>query len=123
MISIIGLITFLLRLTLVLQSQVMSFLADEIGEDQICSAIGGDDFQINSILASEGYDPFALCEAEEEEKSESETESIADLSHSFNESRFPQNTKAFYNPFFGNKALQGNQHLYDLFHCWKNHLS
>lgn len=123
MISIIGLITFLLRLTLVLQSQVMSFLPVEISGDQICSGVGADDFQINSILASEGYDPFALCEAEEEEKNESETESSTGLAHSFNEAGFPQHTKAFYNPFFGNKALHGNQHLYDLFHCWKTHLS
>jgi hypothetical protein len=123
MISIIGLFTFLIRLTLALQSQVVSFLPGEFDSDQVCNAIEADDFQIHSILASEGNDPFALCEAEEEEKSESETESLAGLVHSFQESGFSKNSKTFYNPFFGNKALQGNQHLYDLFHSWKTHLS
>ena len=123
MISLIGLITFLLRLTLLLQTQVMSFLPGELAGDQVCHALEADDFQVHSVLNLDGTDPFALCEAEEEEKSESETESLANLGDQFDESGFAQNSKTFYNPFFGNKALQGNQHLYDLFHSWKTHLS
>lgn len=123
MVSLLGLITLLLRLTLVVQSHVITFFPGDFAEDKVCNASGADDFQLHSILETDGNNAFALCEAEEEEKSESETEVLADLLHSLYEAGLSHNFKTYYNPFFGNKALQGDQHLYDLFHSWKTHLS
>lgn len=123
MISLIGIITFLLRLTLFFQSQAIAFFPGDFISNKECEALEADNFQLHSIFEEDGNNSLALCESEEEEKSESETETLAKKVDFINESGFAQNSKTFYNPFFGNKALQGNQHLYDLFHSWKTHLS
>lgn len=123
MISFIGLITFLLRLTLAIQGQVIAILPLDFSDDKRCIAPVADKSQIHSIVNFESANSNALCEAEKEEKSESETESLADFLDSSNEAGLLVSHKEYYNPFFGNKALKGNQHLYDLFHSWKTHLS
>lgn len=123
MISFLGLITFLLRLTLAIQGQVVAVLPLDFSEEKSCVAPVADNSQIHSIINIENGNSNALCEGEKEEKSESETESLADFLDALNEAGFLVSHKEYYNPFFGNKALQGDQHLYDLFHSWKVHLS
>jgi hypothetical protein len=123
MISFIGLITFLLRLTLAIQGQVVAVLPIVFSEESDCVAQGGNDSHVHSITDFENGISSALCEGEKEEKSESESESLVDFLDTLNQTRFLVSHKEFYNPFFGNKALQGNQHLYDLLHSWKVHLS
>lgn len=123
MISFIGLITFFLRLTLAIQGQVIAVLPFVFSEESGCLTPGANDSHIHSITDFEKGISSALCEGEKEEKSESESESLADFLDTLNETRFLVSHKEFYNPFFGNKALQGNQHLYDFLHSWKVHLS
>lgn len=92
-------------------------------EEESCNISAATPSQIHSTLRSDNGNSNALCEGEKEEKSESETESLADFLHTQNEAGFHLSHKEYYNPFFGTKALYGNQHLYDLFHAWKIHLS
>lgn len=123
MMLIQGLFVFLLRLTLLIQSPVAELFPHEIiKEDQFVSSAANDS-QIHSKINADHQNICGLCEGEKEEKSESETESLADCLAALNEAGFLVSHKEYYNPFFGNKALQGNQHLYDLFHSWKIHLS
>lgn len=123
MISFLGSIAFLLRLTLAIQGQVIAVLPLDFSDDKSCIAPVANDSQINSITNFESGNSNALCEGEEEEKSESETESLADFLETLKDAGFLVENKEHYNPFFGNKALQGNQHLYDLFNSWKVHMS
>lgn len=123
MISILGLISFLLRLTLVIQGQVNVVLPSVFSEEKSCISLESNEYQVHAIVDFEQQNSFALCEAEEEEKSESETESLADFPDAWNVAEFLVINKEYYNPFFGNKGLRGDQHLYDLFHSWKTDLS
>jgi hypothetical protein len=123
MISFLGLIAFLLRLTLAIQGQVIAVLPFDLSEEKSCIAPVPHGSQIHSILNFENGNSNALCEGESEEKSESESESLGDSLGTLKEAGLLVRHKQFYNPFFGNKALQGDQHLYDLFHSWKIHLS
>jgi hypothetical protein len=123
MISILGLLTFLLRLTLVIQSQIVAVLPADFTEGKRCVDQEVTNPQFHSLVDFENANSTALYEAEKEEKNESETETLAKFLHAFYEAGFAERFKNYYNPFFGNKALQGNQHLYDLFHAWKIHLS
>lgn len=123
MISFLGLITFLLRMTLAIQGQVIAVLPLDFSEEKRCIAPAAYDSFIYSIIGFENGNSDALCEGEKEEKGESESESFADFLEGQNETEFLVIHKEYYNPFFGNKALQGNQHLYDLFLSWKVNLS
>lgn len=123
MISFLGLITFLLRLTLTIQSQVVGVFPADFSDERICLDYSQADQQVHPVFNSESGNDNALVKSETEEKNETESETVADFAdHSF-EAGFNPHVKPFLNPFFGNKALLGDQHLYDLFHSWKIHLS
>lgn len=124
MISILSLFTFLLRLTLMIQSQVGMILPGSEESDSACLSIfTSDQTQVYASFASLGENSDALFEAEEEEKNESESETLADLLDAIHAAGFSVKDKEYYDPFFGNKGLQGNLHLYDLFHSWRTPLS
>lgn len=123
MISITGLISFLLRLTLMIQGQVGEALPSVFSEGKNCISLESNECQVHAIVDFEHQNSCALCEAEEEEKSESETESLADFPDAWKAMGFLVINKEYYNPFFGNKGLRGDQHLYDLFHSWKTDMS
>lgn len=123
MIPFLGLITFLLRLTLAIQSQLAGVFPLDFPENGPCLVQKSHDFEVYSIVSLENGNFDSLCETEKEEKSESESDSLADLLQDLFEAGFPVVNKEHYNSFFGSKAKQGNQHLYDLFHSWKVHLS
>lgn len=123
MISFLSLISFLLRLTLVFQSQIVAVLPAETQSEKICIDYSEKDQRVHSTfnLAKEHSD--ALVESEKEEKNESEWESLADWLNPVKLAGPNLASQEYYNPFFGNKALQGNLHLYDLFQSWKTPLS
>ncbi|HSF52583.1 MAG TPA: hypothetical protein VLA71_02470 [Algoriphagus sp.] len=123
MISLLGLITFLLRLTLAIQGQFVEVLPADFSEERICLDFSAPDQNVHPILNPESGNENALVEAEKEEKNETEGESLADLLEALYEASINALGQTYYNPFFGNKALLGDQHLYDLFHSWKIHLS
>lgn len=123
MISFLGLITFLLRLTLAIQAQMVTFLPADFFQESLCVTSESTHHEIQAVPLQDKSSTLALCEAESEEKSESETETLANLLQAFNEAGFFQENTSYSNPFFGNKSLQGGLHLYDLFHSWKTHLS
>lgn len=123
MISLLGLITFLLRLTLAIQDQFVEVLPADFSEERICLDFSAPDQNVHPILNPESGNENALVEAEKEEKNETEGESLADLLEALYEASINALGQTYYNPFFGNKALLGDQHLYDLFHSWKIHLS
>ncbi len=122
MVSFLGLIVFLLRLTLAIQSQMIAVLPADYLQGKSHISIETSDFQIHSATPAENVNPAALCEGEKE-KNESESESLADLLQALQEAGFSLKSRHYFDPNFGNKALQGNLHLYDLFHSWKVHLS
>ena len=124
MVSLLSLFTFLLRLTLMIQSQVGLILPGANDSDGACVSLSSSDLTlVYASFSSFGENSEALFEAEEEEKNESESETLADLLDAIQESSFSSEDKEYYDPFFGNKGLQGNLHLYDLFHSWKTPLS
>ncbi|MFN3996243.1 hypothetical protein [Algoriphagus sp.] len=123
MISILGLITFLLRLTLAIQGQVVAVLPIDSFEGKSCVVHEGTNHQFHALENFENGNSAALYEAEKEEKSESEIDSLANFLHALYEAGVAKQYKNYYNPFFGNKALLGDRHLYDLFHSLKIHLS
>lgn len=61
--------------------------------------------------------------AEEEEKSESENESIPNSLFGVNSQVFKIKSSALFNSYFTTKAKSGEVPLYTLFHSWKSYLS
>lgn len=124
MISLIGLITLFLRLTLVLQSQVAEVLPVDQSVNQECVNYSSQD---GFVATSEGV--FAnnvslIRKLETEEKQEVEDGNLLFYVDDFNFRFLDEASKADTNPIFGNKALRGSlPPLYDLFHSWKIHLS
>lgn len=123
MVSLLGLITFLLRLTLAIQGQLVTILPDDFLQENLCITSDSTHNQVHATPLQDRSNALAYCEAESEEKNESEKETLADLLQAFYEAGFSKDNSSFYNPFFGSKGFQGGLHLYDLFHSWKTHLS
>ena len=123
MISFLGLITFLLRLTLVIQSQAVEVLPSNFFASDSCISLARNENKVHSTIFDQNQSALAVCEAEEEEKTESEPDTLAALLQEFYAVNF--SSKLFYNCniLFGTKALLGNRHLYDFFHSWKTHLN
>lgn len=123
MISFLGLITFLLRLTLVIQSQVAVVMPVDSTQEGVCWDLSAPSQQVHPVVSTESGNESGRVETENEEKNEPESESFADLLDSLYADSLNREDSRYYNPFFGNKGLQGDRHLYDLFHSWKTHLS
>ncbi len=123
MVSLLGLISFLLRLTLAIQGQLIAFIPGDFLQENLSITSDSTRNQVHAIPLEDWSSALALCEAESEEKSESETETLADLLQAFYEAGISNENTSHYNPFFGSKSLKGSLHLYDLFHSWKTHLS
>ncbi len=125
MISFLSLITFLLRLTLAIQGQLVTVLSVDPAQERVCLDFNGPSQQVHPILSTETGNKAGRIETEKEEKSESESESesLADLLDSLYADSLSREFSRYYNPFFGSKGVQGDRHLYDLFHSWKTHLS
>jgi hypothetical protein len=123
MISLLSLITFLLRLTLAIQGQLVAVLPAELGHERVCLDLGAPNQQVHPVFHSESGNQSGLVESEKEERNETETESLVDFLESLHVESLSFDFRFQYNPFFGSKGLQGDRHLYDLFHSWKTHLS
>ncbi len=123
MISIFSLITFFLRLTLAIQSQLIALNPADFSSEKGCLEITAPDQQVHPVFNPESGNENALIESEKEEKSETESETLSEFLSSLIHSNFRFVGQFKVNPFFGSKALLGDQHLYDLFHSWKTHLS
>jgi hypothetical protein len=123
MISTLSLITFFLRLTLVIQSQLIGQIPVDFSGEKVCLGIAAPDQKVHPVFNPESGNENALIESEKEEKSETESETHSEFLSSLIQSNFRFVGQSKVNPFFGSKALLGDQHLYDLFHSWKTHLS
>jgi hypothetical protein len=125
MISFLSLITFLLRLTLAIQGQLVTVLPVDSAQERVCLDFNLPSNQVHPIIGTESGNETGRVETESEEKSEteSESESFADLLDSLYADSNSCEYSRYYNPFFGSKGVQGDRHLYDLFHSWKTHLS
>ncbi|TDQ18590.1 hypothetical protein DFQ04_0393 [Algoriphagus boseongensis] len=123
MISILSLITFLLRLTLVIQSQLVEIVPADFFGSNSCSTSEQKEQEIKSSIFGLGFDDKGLIETQEEEKEESEQESYLNFleSYTFLSSwnlSFGDNESPF-----GSKGAKVGVHLYDLFHSWKVYAS
>ena len=122
--SLIGLITLFLRLTLVIQSQVVEILPSEPSVNQDCIALTS---PVGHVSSSESTFPNTISlirKLETEEKQEIEGDQLH-LGVDYFDVKFSENvSETSSNSIFGNKALRGSlPPLYDLFHSWKTHLS
>ncbi len=124
MVSLIGLITLFLRLTLVIQSQVVEVLPSEPSVSHACIALTSPVGHISSSDGSFTNNISLIRKLETEEKQELEGDNLLFNGNYFNFRFFENASEAGLNPIFGNKAIRGSlPPLYDLFHSWKTHLS
>lgn len=123
MVSLISLFTLLLRLTLAIQSQLTVVYPADFIEGSTSLNSTTPDQKVHPIFNSESGNQNGLIESEKEEKTETESEVSSGLFDPNPNSQASFIGRFYYDPFFGNKALLGNHHLYDLFQAWKTPLS
>jgi hypothetical protein len=124
MVSLIGLITLFLRLTLAIQSQMVEVVPSEPSNKNECIALTSPVGHITSSEGSFTNNISLIRKLETEEKQEVEGDNLLLIVDYFNLRFFENASRVGLNSFFGNKALRGSlPPLYDLFHSWKIHLS
>jgi len=101
------------------QSQVVSIFPTELFADSSCIQFEQNSDKFKTTFQNFSGDEQGLIEIQEEEKEESEHESLLFYleAHIFKTSRLF--TKVGQLGLFDTKAVSGSLHLYDLFHNWK----
>lgn len=125
MISLLGLITLFLRLSLAIQGQVIGLSDFAAASEKIQCSEHSASKEIVSSDPSQGFGNVSLArKLEKEEKVEVEGEGFIEYSSYISFSFAGQISILDSNPAFGNKAIRGSlPPLYDFHQSWKIHLS
>ncbi len=125
--SILSLIIFLLRLTLLFEGPLVQvFPAGLQGSPQICAATTTAGNHVDGYIIADGEVDDALIEVQEEEEESRHEKDQTSFSDWLGRSFYPASAKALhgeYYSYFTNKPKQGNLHLYDVYESWKIYLS
>ncbi|SDA50812.1 hypothetical protein SAMN03080617_00755 [Algoriphagus alkaliphilus] len=121
MISLLNLLILSLRLTLAVQGQAVGILLNDFFGDRIAASDLGSDQELHEFLIPAFANEYGFIEAEEE-KTEDKSESVADILALLFQDSIEREPRLLSNTIFGNKPIQGDLHLYDIFQSWKTHL-
>lgn len=122
MISLLNLLILSLRLTLAVQGHVFGSLPDDFSGDRITSSDLSSNQELHGFSIPAFPNENGFIEAEEE-KTEDKSEGLADILDLRFQDFFERELRLLSNTIFGNKPIQGDLDLYDIFQSWKTHLS
>jgi len=118
---ILSLLIFSIRIALSFGNAIEEALPTIQGEGQECIEFASDNDQISPIIFVEQGHSDAVIEENSEEESENDELPISygkTFTHSFRILNKTEQSEGL-----NSNPKQGNLHLYDLFHSWKDYLS